>query len=178
MTRMWSYRILVFRNMKLIVDFMCGKLVRWLRVLGFDAEYSRDIDTGRLLKRALREDRIVVTRNTKLSSVPNGHLVLLASEIPEEQIKQVLEDLDLSGEIALFTRCNVCNGLLEDVPKERVRSRVPFYTFQTQEKFKACPGCGRIYWEGTHVGRMKLYIAQLLGETDQAKEAGTRDAGH
>gem|GEM_PF-327741 len=172
-----SCRILSLRNMKLIVDFMCGRLVRWLRVLGFDAEYSKDVDTKTLLKRALSEDRTVVTRNTKLSSDSGIRLLLLTSEIPEEQIKQVLEDLDLAVNIIPFTRCNVCNGVLEAVPKEHVRGKVPFYTFQTQEKFKTCLRCGRIYWEGTHVEHMKRYIAQVLGKPDQPNGSETREVG-
>jgi uncharacterized protein with PIN domain len=152
--------------MKLIVDFMCGKLVRWLRVLGFDAEYSRETDFKDLLRRALSEERTIITRNTRLPSIPSLRTFVLDSEIPEEQIKQVIDDLDLREKIALFTRCNVCNGELEAVSKERVRGKVPFYTFQTQESFKQCPGCGRIYWEGTHVGSMKRYVMKVLGKAN------------
>lgn len=148
--------------MKLIVDFMCGKLVRWLRVLGFDAEYSRETNSKDLLKRALSEKRTIITRNTKLPSIPRLRILVLDSEIPEEQIKRVVDDLDLAGSIALFTRCNVCNGELQAVPRERVRGKVPFYTFQTQESFKQCTGCGRIYWEGTHVDSMRRYVMKVL----------------
>jgi uncharacterized protein with PIN domain len=156
--------------MKLIVDFMCGRLVRWLRVLGFDAEYFKGTDAKALLKRALSEDRTIVTRNARLSYTSSVSLLLLISEIPEKQIKQVLEELDLAGSIALFTRCNVCNSELEAIPKEHVRGKVPFYTFQTQERFKRCPVCARIYWEGTHVVHMRRYIAEILeGEEKQSR---------
>jgi uncharacterized protein with PIN domain len=163
--------------MKLIVDFMCGKLVRWLRVLGLDAEYFRETDTRALLKRALSEELTIVTRNSRLSSTPGVSMLLLKSEIPEEQVKQVLDELGLLGSIALFARCIVCNGELKAVSKEDVRGRVPFYTFQRQERFKKCPGCGRIYWEGTHVEHMKRRIAELLGGEDGA-QAERPDGSH
>lgn len=163
MTDRLTCRILIPRNMKLLVDFMCGKLVRWLRVLGLDAEYFREADPAKLLRRALTEERTIVTRNTRLSPHPGISIYLLKTEIPEEQVKRVVGDLGLAKKIAPFTRCNVCNGELEQMDKEDARGRVPFYTFQTQERFKRCNRCGRIYWEGTHVEHMKRYIAEVLG---------------
>ncbi|MFQ5905042.1 MAG: Mut7-C RNAse domain-containing protein [bacterium] len=149
---------------KLIVDFMCGKLARWLRVLGVDTEYYNETDSANLLKRALSEERTVITRNTRISPIPNVEFLVLRSELPDEQIRQVIKDLHLQDRLAVFTRCNVCNGELMDMKKNVARGKVPFYVFQTQDKFKMCPRCGRIYWEGTHIHSMKAYIRRLLEE--------------
>jgi len=147
---------------KLIVDFMCGKLARWLRVLGVDTEYYKGTDSTNLLKRALSQQRTVVTRNTRISRIPNVRILVLDSELPDEQIKQVVRDLHLEDRLAPFTRCNMCNGELTDMKKSDAKGKVPFYVFQTQDRFKTCARCGRIYWEGTHIQSMRDYITKLL----------------
>lgn len=154
-------------SVRLIVDFMCGKLARWLRVLGVDAEYHGEGESTELLKRALREERTVVTRNTRIPSTQNIEVLVLKSEIPEEQIVQVIKDLHLEDRLAPFTRCNVCNGELNDVGKDGVKGKVPFYVFQTQERFKTCSSCGRIYWPGTHVRSMEAYIDRILEASEE-----------
>ena len=154
-------------SVRLIVDFMCGKLARWLRVLGVDAEYYGEGESTELLKRALREERTVVTRNTRIPSAQNVEVLLLKSEIPEEQIVQVIKDLHLERNLAPFTRCNVCNGELIDVEKGGVKEKVPLYVFQTQDRFKMCCCCGRIYWRGTHVRSMEAYIDRILETSEE-----------
>lgn len=162
-------------SVRLIVDFMCGKLARWLRVLGVDAEYYGEAESAKLLKRALCEERTVVTRNTKIPSAYNVEVLLLKSEIPEEQIVQVIKDLDLAHRLAPFTRCNVCNGELSDVEKREVKGKVPFYVSRTQDKFKICRSCGRIYWPGTHVRSMTEHINKLLAKAEESGAVENRN---
>jgi len=33
--------------------------------------------------------------------------------------------------------------------------------YDTHEEFAMCPVCGRIYWEGTHVSRMKDKLQEV-----------------
>jgi uncharacterized protein with PIN domain len=54
-----------------------------------------------------------------------------------------------------LSRCAVCNTTLERVSREDVASRVPPYVVRTQTDFRRCPGCGRVYWPGTHVDGMR-----------------------
>jgi len=65
-------------------------------------------------------------------------------------LKQVIDELKLDPLPTLFTRCAECNQRLEDVFKENVREQVPEYVWQTQEEFRGCPECRRIYWGATH----------------------------
>ncbi len=162
-------------SVRLIVDFMCGKLARWLRVLGVDAEYHGEGESTELLKRALREERTVVTRNTRIPSTQNIEVLVLKSEIPEEQIVQVIKDLHLEDRLAPFTRCNVCNGELNDVEKGGVKGKVPFYVFQTQDRFKTCSSCGKIYWPGTHVRSMTDRIDKLLAKAEESGAVENRN---
>lgn len=58
--------------MKFICDDMLGKLARWLKILGFDTYYEKDLPDNKLLKIALVEDRIILTRDAKIPKIQNG----------------------------------------------------------------------------------------------------------
>lgn len=153
--------------MKFLVDSMCGGLARWLRILGQDAEYERDADDGELAARAHREGRILLTRDRKLlerRAARGGHLV--RGEGTMEELLDVVRAFELpvaEGQAPLFSRCLECNRALDEVPRERVEGQVPPYVFRTQERFKRCPGCGRIYWAATHRDHVLERLAGLLG---------------
>ena len=53
--------------MKFVVDRMLGKLAKGLRMLGYDTIYYRGEDVGPLIQLARQEDRVILTRNTKLT---------------------------------------------------------------------------------------------------------------
>ncbi|MEK7805847.1 MAG: Mut7-C RNAse domain-containing protein, partial [Planctomycetota bacterium] len=62
----------------------------------------------------------------------------------------------------IFTRCLVCNGLLEPVAKEKIKDKVPPYVYSTQDEFDICPQCGRIYWSGTHRVKMLGMLGEIM----------------
>jgi uncharacterized protein with PIN domain len=149
---------------KFLVDFMLGKLAKELRILGFDTQYVNSSNLPNknplvLLNIAKEEDRILLTRNTKLKDNPS--VVFITSEKVSDQIEQVVDRFKLSKVINPFSRCIICNGVLVSTTKEQVRNKVPFYIFQTKEKFAYCHKCQKIYWEGTHLKDMKKRVRKL-----------------
>ena len=56
---------------------------------------------------------------------------------------------------ALYT---VCNAPLVPVAKEAIRDRLEPKTRKHYHRFFRCGECGKIYWEGSHVGRMRTII--------------------
>ncbi|MBU0513354.1 MAG: Mut7-C RNAse domain-containing protein, partial [Proteobacteria bacterium] len=79
-----------------------------------------------------------------------------------EQLRQCCQELGIKCRPEnLFTRCARCNEPLEEVGRESVMSRVPEYVYETQEHFRTCPGCGRIYWAGTHPERMLRFLESI-----------------
>lgn len=152
--------------MKFVADSMVGKLSRWLRFLGIDVVYVSSGDADEIVKIAENEGRIILTRNSDILKKLKGHRVwiyFLSSEKSEVQLKEVVEKFNLWREIKPFSRCSVCNEPLVAVSKEEVRGKVPFYVYQTVEHFEKCPKCGRIYWEGSHIGRLKEKLSKILG---------------
>jgi len=140
---------------------MLGRLARWLRLAGFDASYTPAVADLALAGRARAEQRWLLTRNRRLAGVAGPRALLLRARTTGEQVAELRRRLALTVRPELFlTRCSCCNASLEAVPGDVVRERVPPYVAIHAGRFMECPGCGRVYWPGTHVAR----IARTLGE--------------
>ena len=156
-------------EIRFIADSNAGKLARWLRMAGYDTLFFRDIEDIRLIEIALREGRVVLTRDTQLIKrrlATNGQLkiLLLQDDNPKEQLCQVMKELRLDCSLRQFTRCLECNQSLISRSREEVKGLVPPYVFHTQTQYMQCPTCNRIYWRGTHWQRMKGELDRLKGE--------------
>ncbi|RKY32230.1 MAG: hypothetical protein DRP74_03115 [Candidatus Omnitrophota bacterium] len=148
--------------MKFLLTKELGRLARWLRILGFDSEYFNQERAGALIIKALRESRIIITRNHKLPQARGIKTVLLRNEKIHEQLIETLGELHIKADKErMFSRCIICNHELEEVSKKSVRDKVPEYVFKTQENFVTCPRCNRIYWQGTHWGNVNTTLEKL-----------------
>ncbi len=144
--------------MKFICDDNLGKLAKWLRTLGYDTLFFDPIEDGELVSRALKENRVVLSRDTHLSRFKlklGERLLHVESDKPLEQLKQVVKHFKLkTDKELLFSRCLICNQVLEKVEKEKIKDRLYPYVCQTQKIFMRCPKCNRIFWSATHVEKM------------------------
>lgn len=149
---------------RFFADSMLGKLARWMRTLGFDVEYEKDIDDPVLVERAVREGRIILTRDTLLIKRRRikGAYIFIESDSIGEQLRQ-LSAIYGTGFERFLTRCLRCNALLEEAERSWIEDKVPPYVYNTQEKFMRCPRCGRIYWAGTHREKMLKKLSGLFG---------------
>lgn len=149
---------------RLLCDAMLGDLARWLRVLGLDAAYASDVDDATLVRRAIAEDRWLVTRDRRLTDEWrfDGCLVV-ESEGTLEALREVVDELGIEGPRPLFARCLECNAYLVEAGPEAIARRVPPHVRRTRERFRACPDCGRVYWEGSHTERMRRRVRRALG---------------
>ena len=149
-----------------MVDENVGKLAKWLRMMGFDTLFFTGENDWQMVITALREDRVVLTRDTgimKMGVVASGRLkaILIESDKPEEQIKQVVERFKLKWKTGFLTLCLECNKRLEKRTREQMEGRVPPYVFQTQSQYMECPSCHRVYWKGTHWQAMADKLERL-----------------
>jgi len=152
-----------FSEVKFILDVHLGRLAKYLRLCGFDTLFSQFFEDREIIETALREKRIILTRDKQLLKdrrVTHGYWI--RSQNHYEQLGEVFVRFDLRDRMALFTRCISCNTLLEEVDKEDIKDRLLADTSRYFSKFTRCPGCNRIFWEGSHYDNMKRIISEVL----------------
>jgi uncharacterized protein with PIN domain/sulfur carrier protein ThiS len=157
-------------------DVHLGRLARLLRLLGFDVRWANDLDDDELAAVAEAEGRVVLTADRgllKRNQVVHGVFVRPGDAV--EQAVEVLRRLDLGGRLAPFTRCLVCGGELDEVPKAAVLDRLEPLTRRHHDRFRRCGGCDRIYWPGSHHERLAATVAEVrarLGGSPGGSGAG------
>ncbi len=150
---------------RFVADVMLGRLAKWLRIAGFDVLYSNRYSDDELVSLSHREGRILLSRDTRLLvRKVVKRFIFLESEKIQEQIRQIFRVIGTSSLPRILSRCLTCNEVLNEVPREQVRDRVPPYVFETQAHFKCCPCCQRIYWAGTHRQAVLRTLQALLQE--------------
>ena len=136
--------------------------------MGYDTLFPRDSNDNDLVRIALREGRVLVTRDTGISlrrAARQGQMrvVRIRHDDLRSQLCQLVGELKLdlaSG----FTRCVLCNEPLNPVEKDIVADRLPLYVYKNQHSFMECPQCRRLYWRGTHWLGMKAKLDQVYQE--------------
>jgi uncharacterized protein len=152
---------------RFIVDQNAGKLVKLLRLIGYDTVFFTGVNDTQMVNIALAETRIILTRDTHIRErrlVTTGKVksILVLSDDSESQIQQVIEELNLLSGIQSFSLCLECNYPLVNIPKDQTEERVPPYVWQTQNEYRECPQCQRVYWKGTHWVRMNSRLSRLI----------------
>lgn len=149
-------------EIKFIVDVNLGKLAIKLRLLGFDTLYKNDLADREIVELSLRERRIILTRDKgvlKYRAARHGYWV--RDDDPKKQLKEVVCRLQLQNDFHPFTRCSDCNTQLQHIDKGLIKERLADKTLQFVDNFMLCPGCKKIYWQGTHSERFRKYIDEL-----------------
>jgi len=161
------------RRVRFIADAHLGGLAKYLRMLGFDTRLGGAVPDAVLVRVALDEGRVVLTRDRDLlkrREVTHGCYVHAAK--PRAQVREVVARLDLHGAIRPFTRCLRCNGELRAAPKESMAERLPARVLSLYDRFRVCAECERVYWEGSHHQNMEALLEELLGERGGSRGAG------
>jgi uncharacterized protein with PIN domain len=153
--------------MKFIADSMLGRLARWLRLLGYDTLYFSQIEDRLLLKIAREEDRVLLTKDTRIVKVRGlRNFLLLTDNDPFVQLKEVVKSFHLKTDReksnSIEHRCVLCNAVLEDIPRNEARGAVPEYVYQNSRIFRKCQDCVKLYWDGTHPGKFRKKLSEVL----------------
>lgn len=152
-------------QVKFWCDEQLGKLARWLRIIGQDTEYEREIEDRELIRRAGAEGRIVLTRDRGLAGRAGPvEVVCLEANYPAHQLREVVATFRDRIQIRVFSRCVACNGEIEDAARSEVRGLVPPFVWETRQKFTRCTACKNIYWQATHRDRVEVQLQDVLGE--------------
>jgi len=146
-----------FAPPRFIAEGELSRLAKNLRILGFDCAYSGGFSLPETVVQALREDRILLTCKP-VAETEKLQVHRINSAEPRQQWTATVAAFSLSSCFHPFSRCLECNRQLRpaptctDIPPESVRERgLPVFN---------CPQCGRYYWEGSHVQRMRERLSE------------------
>lgn len=145
---------------RFLCDSTCLREAKWLRLLGFDTatcKFLKDFKRG-----IYEEKRFLLTRKKggyifpewKIFKVPEGKFNI--------RMKRIIDFFGLKDKISIFSRCPICNNTVCEIEKSKVKGRVPYYTYKTQEEFFLCSNCDKIYWKGSHYFYFENQIKKIL----------------
>lgn len=146
--------------MKFLVDEMLQRLGSWLRAAGYDTIIEvNSRNDYEVLKQALAEHRYLITRDRKLSEYRRapGTVILLECDSLEECIAALCKQLDIDWLHEPFVRCLVCNTPLTEADPENLKA-LPERLQHSLDEAYYCPECSKVYWEGSHVRRMRKQL--------------------
>lgn len=147
-----------------IADVHLGRLAKSLRLLGLDTLYTNHWSKPELIRLAVTEHRVLLSRNAALAPNPFTRTLIITSEDPVQQLEQVVLHFSLTDQqLNPYSRCLVCNEPIVPVPKEAVAHLIPEQTRLYYHRFWQCPQCLRVYWKGAHYQRMQELIARVVG---------------
>jgi len=157
------------RETRFLLDAHLGRLAKALRFLGFDSAYEAGVADDELIARARSEHRIILTRDRELlkaRTVTHGYW--LRATDTRQQLLEVLDRFDLRRDARPFSRCSVCNGELIAVDAREVAPEVPPHVRDSSSEYFRCNGCGKLYWQGTHVPRLEAFVSWALESSAEA----------
>ena len=161
---------------KFITDGMLGKLTRWLRILGLDAEYTGSMDDKELILKTKKEDRVLLTRDLELyrQAVAKGvEAFLIEDQNQTANLASLAKRFKFELEVNVETsRCPKCNGRITVVKKTEVAKKIPPTTSSNYDEFWQCSKCGQIYWHGAHWNK----IDKTMGEARKTLETYKTDS--
>ena len=149
-------------GIRFIADVNVLKLGRLMILMGFDVACSTAFSDDAIADIAETESRIVLTRDTVLLKRKKiAFARRIRSHLPYEQVLEVIAFFGLQQLTAFFSRCTACNRQLVRVEKNDIIDLLEPRTRQYFFDFLQCPGCGKIFWKGSHYDAMKNRFTHL-----------------
>ncbi|MDB5797866.1 MAG: twitching motility protein PilT [Paucimonas sp.] len=149
--------------LRFVADAHLGGLARLLRMAGYDTLYDNSYADAAIVRLAGEQQRIVLTRDRDLlkrRALAHGYHVWATQ--PDEQLAELGRRYPLARQLHPFALCLACNAALADVEPARLAARVPPRVRERHARFKQCPCCLRVYWEGSHWAAMRARLEKLL----------------
>ena len=155
---------------------MLGNIARKLRIFGFDTIYLAQAHDDEILNIGIEQNRVILTADKELFKriVKVGARGVLvsggASEL--EDLVHILTKNGITsvGMNGIGSRCSICNGPLEERTSDQVKKNdgdddgvvvVPDKVIACHNQFFQCTACGKIYWEGGHLKRIRALVQNL-----------------
>jgi uncharacterized protein with PIN domain len=152
---------------KFLCDEMLARLARWLRAAGHDTALApAGWGDAELLAHARDEGRLAITRDRELARRRLGRDRVVVLEAPtfEGQVREVSRRLDIDWLRAPFTRCLIDNTPVRPATEAEIAG-LPWQGRGMHDPFTACPACGGVFWNGSHIRRMRERLELWASQT-------------
>lgn len=159
------------KDPRFLADEMLKKTAKWLRLIGYDAEFFEGNDTA-VLEEARKSGRILLTKDEELagraekSGVP---FLFLKQERLEEDLAIIIGKYGLEIGFPERTRCPECNGKLERKDCASLEGIPPDVVAEKRKCWK-CSSCGKNYWEGGHWKNIRKVLAKIEAARDNMQK--------
>lgn len=146
---------------RFLVDTSLEGLARRLRILGYDVTVRGNCRLEDLCLAARAAGRVVITTSVR---VPRPCALVHRLVVPREDLAGAVRAVavEFAADAAPFRRCSRCNGLLEEAPGPESAARASGSIPAEARDVSRCSRCGRWYWHGSHVDRMRRWFATVL----------------
>lgn len=151
-------------DLRFIVDSMLGSLARKLRIFGFDVIYNANYNDEQLLKWAENDKRMILTSDKGLFQIAfkrGLNALLITDNNDEDRMVSVMLKLGLENCSLTPSRCPICNGSLIKVSRDEVSKDLPKNIALRYSEFYKCESCGKLYWEGSHWRKLKIFSKRV-----------------
>jgi uncharacterized protein with PIN domain len=154
---------------------MLGSLAKKLRMLGVDTIYGRDASDSEIMYLVRAQGRILFSRDARLvDRLGNKAWLVTGSDTREEFLSIIPVLLETGCRFAPMTRCLRCNDTLLPVDPASARAKAPPHVLEKGFELMSCPACGKVYWQGTHAGRMRGEIEWMEEQLEKEPGAGSQ----
>jgi|SRR6266850_3428336 len=147
---------------RFITDSSLDYLARRLRFLGFDVRTLEGARLEEVFSAARRDGRTVLKLSARhprrFADVP---AVRVARADPMGSVRALAQAHEPAG--APLSRCPSCNTPLERERSARASGHAPDEVIKSARALHRCPACGKWYWHGSHVERVRAWLERALG---------------
>jgi uncharacterized protein len=150
------------RLTRFIADAHLGGLARLLRMSGFDTLHENHFDDDEIERISGAESRIVLRDRELLKRRDITHGCYVHAVRSAQQLREIVDRLDLARSARPFTLCLHCNAPLRSIDKAQAAPVLPPTVLAHYDRFSRCDVCDRVFWEGSHWRRMRSMLDGLL----------------
>jgi uncharacterized protein with PIN domain len=155
---------------RFLTDTSLEWLARRLRILGYDIRVMKGARLEQLFESACSDGRVVLTLSSR---VPRRELSITRIVVNRADVSSTLRSIADSFEAGAmpFMRCPTCNGLLELYPLEHPPRPLPPGVPRDVRSLRSCTECGKWYWHGSHVDRLRAWFEHAIGRRLDAPQS-------
>ena len=157
---------------RFVTDSSLAFLARRLIFLGYDVRLVPGARLEELLERGRAENRVVLTTSARH---PRRFADVSMRSLPRADARDLVRAVASEAEPAgpPFSRCPECNVALQRRHPFEARGEVPGRVLRSSNALTYCGSCGKWYWEGSHVARLKAWLEAALG---RSLEGGAKES--